>query len=84
LEDQYFPQNQAQQLGLPMMDMPPAPAPMPSIEPATAPQPEAESHAHLNGNGILSGADMCPSCGTISLIRAEGCRKCMTCGYSEC
>ncbi len=32
----------------------------------------------------VSGADMCPSCGTISLIRAEGCRKCLTCGYSEC
>ncbi len=34
--------------------------------------------------GTLAGADMCPSCGTISLIRAEGCRKCLTCGYSEC
>ncbi len=33
---------------------------------------------------VVSGADMCPSCGTISLIRAEGCRKCLTCGYSEC
>ncbi len=37
-----------------------------------------------NANGYLSGADICPSCGTISLIRAEGCRKCLTCGYSEC
>jgi len=35
-------------------------------------------------NGSLSGADMCPECGTITLIRAEGCRKCLTCGYSEC
>lgn len=33
---------------------------------------------------LLAGADMCPECHTISLIRAEGCRKCMTCGYSEC
>lgn len=31
-----------------------------------------------------SKADMCPECGTISFIRAEGCRKCLTCGYSEC
>ena len=31
-----------------------------------------------------SSADMCPDCGTVSLIRAEGCRKCLTCGYSEC
>jgi ribonucleoside-diphosphate reductase alpha chain len=35
-------------------------------------------------DGKMTGADMCPSCGTISLIRAEGCRKCLTCGYSEC
>ncbi len=35
-------------------------------------------------NGYLTNADMCPSCGTISLIRVEGCRKCLTCGYSEC
>jgi ribonucleoside-diphosphate reductase alpha chain len=47
-------------------------------------------HAHdddvavMDSNGYLNGADMCPSCGTISLIRAEGCRKCLTCGYSEC
>jgi len=37
-----------------------------------------------NGEVVVNGADMCPSCGTISLIRAEGCRKCLTCGYSEC
>nr|MCU0465612.1 ribonucleoside-diphosphate reductase, adenosylcobalamin-dependent [Anaerolineae bacterium] len=35
-------------------------------------------------SSLLAGADMCPECHTISLIRAEGCRKCMTCGYSEC
>ncbi len=82
LEDQYFPQNQAQQLGLPMMDMPPAPV-KPS-EKLILVEAEKDTEVHLNGNGVLSGADMCPSCGTISLIRAEGCRKCMACGYSEC
>ncbi|MEQ8672251.1 MAG: adenosylcobalamin-dependent ribonucleoside-diphosphate reductase [Aggregatilineales bacterium] len=35
-------------------------------------------------NVQMSGADLCPSCGTITLVRAEGCRKCLTCGYSEC
>ncbi|MBZ0299557.1 MAG: adenosylcobalamin-dependent ribonucleoside-diphosphate reductase, partial [Anaerolineae bacterium] len=35
-------------------------------------------------DGSYKGADMCPECGTYSLIRAEGCRKCLTCGYSEC
>jgi ribonucleoside-diphosphate reductase alpha chain len=34
--------------------------------------------------GYKAGADVCPACGTVSLIRAEGCRKCTSCGYSEC
>jgi ribonucleoside-diphosphate reductase alpha chain len=38
----------------------------------------------VSGNGYSKGAEMCPSCGTVSLIRAEGCRKCLSCGYSEC
>jgi ribonucleoside-diphosphate reductase alpha chain len=46
------------------------------------------SAAPSNGNGfhagVLSGADVCPSCANITLIRTEGCRKCLTCGYSEC
>jgi ribonucleoside-diphosphate reductase alpha chain len=42
-----------------------------------------ESHQE-DTKGFVSGADMCPDCGTISLIRTEGCRKCLTCGYSEC
>lgn len=37
-----------------------------------------------NSRGFASGADMCPECGTVSLVRVEGCRKCLTCGYSEC
>jgi ribonucleoside-diphosphate reductase alpha chain len=41
-------------------------------------------YANDSSNGYLTNADMCPSCGTISLIRVEGCRKCLTCGYSEC
>ena len=38
----------------------------------------------LVANGAISGADICPECGTTSLIRAESCRKCLTCSYSEC
>ena len=37
-----------------------------------------------SGDGALNGADMCPECGTIALIRAESCRKCLACGFSEC
>ena len=28
--------------------------------------------------------DLCPECGEATLINEEGCRKCYTCGYSEC
>ena len=70
----YFPQNQATQLGLPMNGGAEV------AEPQSDPE-EATLSAH---DGSYSGADMCPQCQTYSLIRAEGCRKCLTCGYSEC
>lgn len=70
LIEHYFPPSEAQQLDL-----------LP-VEEAPAPKPVAPSNGqHM---GFKSGADMCPECGTISLIRAEGCRKCEACGYSEC
>lgn len=28
--------------------------------------------------------DICPSCGSISLVNAEGCKTCTNCGYSKC
>jgi ribonucleoside-diphosphate reductase alpha chain len=28
--------------------------------------------------------DLCPECGSATLVAEEGCRKCLTCGYSEC
>ncbi|MGQ9584022.1 MAG: vitamin B12-dependent ribonucleotide reductase [Anaerolineae bacterium] len=28
--------------------------------------------------------DLCPECGEATLVYAEGCRKCYSCGYSEC
>lgn len=28
--------------------------------------------------------ELCPECGMATLINEEGCRKCYTCGYSEC
>lgn len=46
--------------------------------------PQPVRHPVSSTSEGIAGADMCPSCGTISLIRAEGCRKCLTCGYSEC
>jgi ribonucleoside-diphosphate reductase alpha chain len=28
--------------------------------------------------------DLCPECGEAALVNEEGCRKCYSCGYSEC
>ena len=28
--------------------------------------------------------ELCPECGEATLINEEGCRKCYTCGHSEC
>jgi ribonucleoside-diphosphate reductase alpha chain len=28
--------------------------------------------------------DLCPDCGQATLVEEEGCRKCYSCGYSEC
>lgn len=33
---------------------------------------------------VLKIGDLCPECGQATLINEEGCRKCYSCGYSEC
>ncbi|MEF2965408.1 adenosylcobalamin-dependent ribonucleoside-diphosphate reductase [Paenibacillus sp. M1] len=40
------------------------------------------SHAH-HGAAATS-RDLCPSCGSASLINIEGCKTCSNCGYSKC
>lgn len=39
--------------------------------------------ASLNAPHAIVG-DLCPDCGNSSLVNEEGCRKCNSCGYSEC
>jgi ribonucleoside-diphosphate reductase alpha chain len=38
--------------------------------------PMEESKRHLG--------DLCPECGAATLVAEEGCRKCYSCGFSEC
>ena len=33
---------------------------------------------------MLKIGDICPECGQATVINEEGCRKCYSCGYSEC
>jgi len=28
--------------------------------------------------------DLCPECGEAALVNEEGCKKCYSCGYSQC
>ena len=44
-------------------------------EPAVATQPEPP---------LLKIGDLCPECGHAAVVNEEGCRKCYSCGYSEC
>src|SRR5690606_9544161 len=68
LQEHYFQQSEVKQLNLPMN--------------GEANEPEASTLTDHDGS--FKGADMCPECRTYSLVRAEGCRTCLTCGYSEC
>ena len=71
LQLEFFPEDQPQQLNLP-------------IAQDRAGSGSVDIEGGTTINSTISGADICPACGTITLIRAENCRKCLTCGYSEC
>jgi ribonucleoside-diphosphate reductase alpha chain len=63
-----------------------------------APHAKADGHnGHANGNGhaaaseqqpvaVQAGpkAELCPECGHSTLVNEEGCKKCHSCGFSEC
>ncbi len=43
------------------------------------PDEDETSQPTLNLKG-----DLCPGCGSATLLHIEGCKKCLECGYSEC
>lgn len=44
---------------------------------------EATAQYAVTRNAATS-LDLCPSCGSASLINSEGCKNCSNCGYSRC
>ncbi|WP_410511767.1 adenosylcobalamin-dependent ribonucleoside-diphosphate reductase [Paenibacillus sp. BR2-3] len=44
-----------------------------------------DSHGgHSAHNHATASRDLCPSCGSASLVNVEGCKTCSNCGYSRC
>ncbi|AIQ63580.1 ribonucleoside-diphosphate reductase [Paenibacillus stellifer] len=39
---------------------------------------------HVHSHSSSESRDLCPSCGSASLINIEGCKTCSNCGYSRC
>ncbi|WP_322816906.1 vitamin B12-dependent ribonucleotide reductase [Chloroflexus sp.] len=43
------------------------------------------SHSHNEpGHGTIEAAEICPECQNATMLNEEGCRKCHSCGHSEC
>jgi len=45
---------------------------------------ESDAPASAVAATVQTSLDLCPSCGTASLINTEGCKTCTNCGYSKC
>ncbi|GCE12039.1 LAGLIDADG family homing endonuclease [Tengunoibacter tsumagoiensis] len=60
----------------------PAPAPVSKV----TEEPVAESHvsAPVNLNQLRVTGNLCPQCGCNTMVYEEGCKKCYSCGHSEC
>ena len=71
----------------------------PAVQPVSESPASAASVGKVAESAALSGApsapfasqpamvkigDLCPECGEASMVNEEGCRKCYSCGYSEC
>jgi ribonucleoside-diphosphate reductase alpha chain len=51
------------------------------VEPEQVQQLQQPPEAHKD---MAHFGDICPECGAGTLVREEGCRKCYSCGFSEC
>lgn len=48
------------------------------------PAPAIDVHPTVHAEEKMVTVDLCPSCGEGSLVFEENCKKCYSCGYSEC
>lgn len=53
------------------------------VSEATATTPVSHLHGD-HGHGTIEAAEICPECQNATMLNEEGCRKCHSCGYSEC
>ncbi|MFC6545086.1 hypothetical protein [Cohnella cellulosilytica] len=51
---------------------------------STAPAASPDDVALEKPQTVYTSKDLCPSCGSASLLNAEGCKTCTNCGYSKC
>lgn len=49
-----------------------------------SPAPKDHGHDLDDEFHSLDAPDLCPSCGSATLMPAEGCKTCTSCGYSKC
>ena len=62
----------------------------PTIAPAVSNGLNGQGYANGHTNGLADlttykmTGNICPECGSSTLIYQEGCKKCISCGYSEC
>jgi ribonucleoside-diphosphate reductase alpha chain len=49
-----------------------------------APTPNPNDAGGDGQKTFIQSIDLCPSCGSASLINVEGCKTCSNCGYSRC
>jgi ribonucleoside-diphosphate reductase alpha chain len=46
--------------------------------------PEANTQPQLDFSQLKVTGNLCPECGSNTMVYEEGCRKCYSCGHSEC
>ena len=73
--DEYLYQQHFEQVPRPIYSPPQETLPIEAV--SNKGQSQAHSPFHKIG-------ELCPECGQATLINEEGCRKCYTCGHSEC